>query len=138
MRAYTDNYAPDHKLSPADNARRYIAGFTITPMPEIFKGLKLQHAARSTFMGANGQLDTKKIYGEMISGRDIDYEHDELIRLAVILEPTRKEMGELIAYAMEGKHGAYPFMEDANRVGLARQTMHTFGISAADIDPASA
>ncbi|MFH0956644.1 MAG: hypothetical protein V1813_02155 [Candidatus Aenigmatarchaeota archaeon] len=136
MKAYTDNYAPDHKLSPADNARHYIAGFTMTPMPEIFKGLELQHAARSAFLNG-GKLDTGKIYREVITGKDIDYEHDELIRFAVILEPSKEEMAELIADTMDGKHGAYPSLDGLNKLGWARQTMHTFGVSIDDMDQAT-
>jgi hypothetical protein len=137
---YAAGFVPDYNASPAKNARGCITGLEAEGMPgapELFGDLSLQHAARSKFL-YDGKLDTERIYRELITGKDFEYEENELLRSAIMLNPTKEEMAELIAYAMDGKHGAHPPSPDSKEIlGWARNELDVFGISIEDIDPAT-
>lgn len=147
MRTYGGLFAPDKDASPAENANRYISGLHFDGTrgaKELFGGLTLG-IARDTFLDKSpeaaaenpqsNRLDTGKVYRELIScnrmlttGEEFTYEENELLRAAMLLEPTKAEMIELIQYAMKGKHGEYPSKEDGKRPEWAADVMRVFGV----------
>jgi len=58
---------------------------------------------REHFSDGEGGINTVKVYRELISGHDIGYESKELLRVAVILNPSKEEMKDMIEMSVR-KH----------------------------------
>jgi hypothetical protein len=131
LSTYSAQFKGDYKLSPAENARRYIDGLP-GGAHESFDGISFDEAARGAFLDGNGNLDVKRVYREVIKGKDVFCEQRELMRYAIILDATKEEMGDLI-FMMIGRYGPkssrHPIARSRNTLQWKRQAEETFGIS---------